>query len=156
RYFSLWESHGYHVLPVHFYEPIPNLKDLPCDVWQEPDRLIGMRMNDNRQLGLLDLFSARYKNEYDAFPVEESGKNPGSYHINNGWFNSVDAEVLYCMIRHQKPKTIIEIGSGYSTLMASLAIGANRQENPDYHCKLVAIEPFPRRALLDQCEYLSE
>ena len=156
RHFSIWEKHGYHITPVHFYEPLPNVGELPESIWQEPDQLIGMQMNDDQQLALLDLFSARYKNEYCAFPVEKSLENPEAYHINNGWFSFVDAEMLYCLMRHAKPKTVIEIGSGYSTMMASLAIGANTQENPDYRCKLVSIEPFPRHALLEQCTYLSE
>ena len=64
--------------------------------------------------------------------------------------------MLYCLIRHLRPKTIIEIGSGYSTLVASMAIGANKNEIPDYDCSLISIEPFPRRDLLDKCLHLSE
>ena len=67
--------------------------------------------------------------------------------MNNGWFENVDGEILYCMIRHFKPRRIIEVGSGFSTYLSAQAIARNRQEDPHYGCELTAIEPNPNPVL---------
>jgi len=46
------------------------------------------------------------------------------------------------MIRLFKPKKIIEIGSGNSTLMAENAINKNRLEVDQYHCEHICIETY--------------
>ena len=33
-----------------------------------------------------------------------------SYNYNNGFFETVDAEIAYCMVRHYKPRRIVEVG----------------------------------------------
>ncbi len=51
------------------------------------------------------------------------------------------------MIRHFKPRKIIEIGSGYSTYLLAQAILKNKKENDGYECELVAVEPYPNDIL---------
>jgi len=51
------------------------------------------------------------------------------------------------MIRHFKPKKIFEIGSGNSTYLSAHAILKNKEEDNDYECELVAIEPYPNDIL---------
>ena len=34
--FARWERHGFHVTPVHFYQPIPNTQSLPESLWNRP------------------------------------------------------------------------------------------------------------------------
>ena len=41
-----------------------------------------------------------------------------------------------------KPKKIFEIGSGNSTLMAIKAIKKNQEEDYDYSCEHICIEPY--------------
>ena len=65
-----------------------------------------------------------------------------TFHMNNGSFESGDAEYLYNLIRLKKPTKIIEIGSGNSTLMAIKAITKNQEEIVGYKCKHVCIEPY--------------
>lgn len=47
------------------------------------------------------------------------------------------------MIRYYKPKRVIEVGSGNSTLLSAQAILKNKQEDPSYDCQLMAVEPYP-------------
>jgi predicted O-methyltransferase YrrM len=49
------------------------------------------------------------------------------------------------MIRHFKPRRMIEVGSGMSTLLAAEAIRKNEVEG--YSCSFTAIEPYPRQFL---------
>jgi predicted O-methyltransferase YrrM len=64
------------------------------------------------------------------------------FRLNNGSFESGDAEFLYQLIRARKPKRIFEVGSGNSTLVVHRAVNMNRKEMADYTCKHVCIEPF--------------
>src|SRR5213079_1571293 len=43
--FLNWERHGFHVTPVHFYEPIPDTQSLPETLWKQPSDLVGINMN---------------------------------------------------------------------------------------------------------------
>jgi hypothetical protein len=52
-------------------------------------------------------------------------------------FDGTDALVAYCMIRHFQPRLIIEVGSGFSSLVLAEAAVKNNS------CPLVCIEPFP-------------
>src|SRR5438552_17827863 len=51
--FRVWEQHGFHVTPVHFYQPIPDTKSLPQSLWDRPSELVGIDMNESGQLDLL-------------------------------------------------------------------------------------------------------
>jgi hypothetical protein len=101
--------------------------------------LIGVDLNDQVQLDLLyDVFT-RYRSECD-FPVHENA--PHEYYVRNGAFGFLSAAVLHCMIRHLAPRTIIEVGSGSSTLAAARAMRMSGRET-----KLIAVEPYPNDVL---------
>ena len=55
---------------------------------------------------------------------------------NNGTFENHDAPIYYCMIRHYKPKKIIEVGAGNSTILAGLAASKNGNTT------ITAIDPY--------------
>lgn len=60
----------------------------------------------------------------------------------NAYFGRTDANVLYSMVRHLKPKRIIEIGSGNSTRFARQAITDGRLDT-----KITCIDPAPREEI---------
>jgi len=134
--FRLWERHGFHVTPVHFYQPIPNTQSLPETLWNRPSELIGIDMNDAVQLDLLRNHFPKFRDEYDQFPAEETSE-PGRFSLKNGLFDGTDALVAYCMIRHFQPRLIIEVGSGFSSLVAAEAMAKSEGST------LICIEPFP-------------
>ena len=141
--FSLYEDRGWHVTPAHYYEPIPDTRELSDEVWSSPSSMPGVDLNQRLQLDLLHTFSSKFKSEYDDFPAWSADAT--RFHFGQTLFCSVDAELLYCMIRHFKPRNMIEIGSGMSTLLAAEAIQKNETEgNP---CRLIAIEPHPKEFL---------
>lgn len=146
QYFRLWERKGFHITPVHYYEPIPDTTTLKDDLWKKQSELVGVNINERGQINLLSLFSSRFKGEYDSFPRNKTSI-PYQYYVNNGGFESVDGEILYCMIRHFKPKKIFEIGSGNSTWLSAQAVLKNREEDASYECEFVAIEPYPNEIL---------
>ncbi len=155
RYFYLWEKRGFHVTPIDYYFPIPDTRELGDELWTQHSDMVGVDLNEGGQLRLLELFLSQFKNEYDGFPLQKT-TTPYRYYINNGAIGSVDGEILYCMVRHFKPKRVIEIGSGNSTYLFAEAILKNKEENPNYDCKLTAIEPYPNPVLKKGFPGLSE
>ena len=128
--FLTWERHGFHVTPVHFYEPIPDTQSLPETLWSQPSELVGIDMNDSIQLELLRSHFTKLRDEYNNLPVEPP---PGQKRP----FRGVDALVAYCMIRHFQPELIAEVGSGWSSLVLGQAAAKNKNS------ALICIDPFP-------------
>ena len=49
--FTLWQEHGYHILPVHFYSPVPDTRVLESsDLWTRSRDLSGIDWNVQCQL----------------------------------------------------------------------------------------------------------
>lgn len=155
KLFPITQKIGFHITKTHFYSPIPTTDELPDSLWKNEYDMSIINMDDKALVKLLSLFSKQYKSEYKTFPLQKSTiSNDSSYYINNGLFESVDAEVLYSMIRHFKPKKIFEIGSGFSTLVSSLAIKKNLTEN--HKTRFDAFEPYPSAVLQRGIEGLSK
>jgi hypothetical protein len=70
-----------------------------------------INLNIENQLELLNQFQ-RY---YNDLPFESNPKDGIRYYFENDWYAYTDAIFLYSMIRHFKPKNIIEVGSGFSS-----------------------------------------
>lgn len=127
------------VFPIrnHYYEPQFDHRAAHPDF--SADRALpGMDWNVAGQLALLERLT--FAGELANVP-REPPESLGFY-INNGSFASGDAEYWYQLIRVIKPRRIIEIGSGNSTLMAIRAIAQNRADDPAHECEHVCIEPY--------------
>jgi hypothetical protein len=127
------------VFPIlnHYYEPLFDSRQLRYPLDQDRE-LPGIDWNTDEQLSLLKSFC--YNEELKDVPLKRSDEL--TFYINNGAFESGDAEYLYNLIRLKKPSRIFEIGSGHSTLMAIKAIKKNQEETPDYKCKHLCVEPY--------------
>jgi predicted O-methyltransferase YrrM len=142
RLFDVWERRGYHVSPVHFYEPIPDLREFDDDFWTRESELVGLEMRAEHQLTLLDEL-APLQHELVALDRPEAG---GRYTLRNPFYGSVDAEIFYGLLRLRKPRRVYEIGSGHSTLLAAEALRRNEEEGAP-PAELVAFEPYPNESL---------
>src|SRR5206468_11259862 len=97
--FPAWEQHGFHVTPVHFYQPIPDTRSLPETLWNRPSKLVGIDMNDALQLDLLRKEFPKFRDEYEQFPARPCGEATRFY-LHNGLFDGIDALIAYCIVRH--------------------------------------------------------
>lgn len=139
--FGLWERLGVHVTPVHFYQPVPDTRALSPALWARPTEMVGVDMDPEGQIRRLEDFAARFRSEYDAIPRRRTD-SPLDYYIDNDMFESVDGEMLFCMIRDLRPRRLIEIGSGASTLLAAKALRRN-QDDGSPPCEYTVCDPFP-------------
>ena len=146
--FPIGQALGFHVTLNHYYEPVPDTRRLSDNLWRRPSELRGLEMNESEQLRLLSLFASNYKSEYDAFPTSEAqASSPYEYHRQRQSFSAVDAEILYCMVRHFNPQRILEVGSGASSLLVAQALRKNREQDKNCQCEYVAIDPYPGKAI---------
>jgi predicted O-methyltransferase YrrM len=145
-FFLLFQRVGFHVTRSRFYSPIPDTRELGDNLWLKRSELVGISINEQKQIETLSTFKHQFKNEYDTFPRNKT-TSAHLYYLTNGAFGPVDGEMLYCMIRHLKPHRVMEIGAGNSTFLAAQAILVNKDEDEQYACDLVAIEPNPNRTL---------
>lgn len=131
------EKHGVHVMPVWFYSPIPDTGKLPSSTWQKASDMPGIDMNDSEQLHFIRNVLSFYQGEYGQYPQKATG-NKFEFSYENDQFVGLDPAVLHSFIRKLKPNKIIEVGSGYSTLVTSNAMRLNGSG------EIICIEPYPR------------
>lgn len=128
---------GLHITRAHFYSPIPTVGELKQGVFSRISECPGVEFDAPGQLHRLANVFGKYLGEYS--PRQNSG------------LAMADAFVLYAFIREKKPKYMIEIGSGESTMIALAAIRKNAEEG--FACRFTAIEPYPKdylRTLTDK------
>jgi hypothetical protein len=53
-------------------------------------------------------------------------------------FVGIDPHIYHCMVRHFKPGKVIEVGAGFSTLIAAAVLKQNGSG------EIIAVEPYPR------------
>jgi predicted O-methyltransferase YrrM len=146
--FRVAENLGLHITPVHFYSPVPEAKALPAETWSRRPEMPGVRANTQKQLALLSTLARRFRKEYEAIPARKpEGAPPHTYFSSNGYFDDMEGSILYSMVRHFRPRRVIEIGSGNTTYLFAQAIARNRKSAPPYRCHLTAIEPYPNEVL---------
>ncbi|MFX1385146.1 MAG: class I SAM-dependent methyltransferase [Promethearchaeota archaeon] len=146
RFFLIGQRLGIHIVPNHYYYPVPDTRYLTKNIFTHQTEHIGIDFKEKEQLQLLKIFETNFKDEYEKFPRNKT-KIAFQYYTTNGNFRSVDGEVLYSIIRWFKPAKIIEIGSGYSTYCSAQGILRNQKENENYKCELISIEPYPNITL---------
>lgn len=130
---KLLKFFGVYVIRDHYYEP-KFVYDKAFDASKE--RALPISTDIAEQLNYL----SQLTKSTELAKLEINKSVNGNYYINNSNFGAGDAELYYLLIRDKKPKRIIEIGSGFSTLLGLLAIEKNRAEGFD--CQHTCIEPF--------------
>jgi hypothetical protein len=140
RGFRALQRLGINLTPNHFYWPVPDVGELEHREWPIYATPPGCNFRMREQLDLSREFGCRYVPElqWNAEPTADG------YHYHNGYFESCDAEVAYCMVRHWKPRRIIEIGSGYSTRVMAQALKTNFEQD-GVAGELITVDPYPER-----------
>ena len=135
QYFRTWEERGFHLTPVHFYQPIPDTRTLDHGLWSRASDLVGLDLNEDTQLNLVRNVFPAYRDECNAFAFEPSEASH-LFYFNNPQFSGTDALILYCMVRHMRPRLILEIGSGFSSRVSAQAAIMNGDT------RLVCVDPY--------------
>lgn len=127
------EALGMHLVLAHFYNPIPILGELQPLKADYHKQLISLEYNDDKFFDLLESLSS-FKEEISDIP---NVSDKIEYYYENNAFGGIDAIMYYYMIRYFKPCKLIEVGAGYSTLIAARACKKNG------NTEFISIEPYP-------------
>ena len=130
---------GLQVVVKSFYSPIPDVSKLPAWIWQRRSDLAGIVFDLDQQLRFVKRELAPYVDEFRPTRTGES-EAPG-FQLDNPSYGSGDAELLYAMIRHTKPKRVVELGSGHTTRILAHASAANARDGAS--TELWVFDPFP-------------
>lgn len=133
------QRNGVNVIPANFYSNIPSIEEVRGSFeysTRQPPYLDSGIFDDDRMLRFLaDLVP--FTAEFD--PPQDGDENaPAGFFWKNSQFSHSDAMSFYAMVRHLRPRRIVEVGSGFSTLVASAALAKNGSG------EIVCIEPYPR------------
>jgi len=141
--FPVFERLGLHVLPVHFYSPVPDTRQLRRNFerWHRELSFTGIDIDIEQQRRLVKELAA-FASEFDSLPPEEEVVSRG---YGEG-YGEVASRVLHAMLRMRKPRLLIEVGSGVSTFYSANALSINRHQD-GVAGQMVCIEPYPHRAL---------
>ena len=130
---------GLNVIPANFYSSIPSIAEVKNSYEYAESSIPYLDETLFDKDALREELSWLAAYSVDFAPPEDGDKENGNYFFwNNGVFSSSDAMAYYAFLRKLKPGNVIEIGSGFSTLVAREALIKNGRG------KLTCIEPFPR------------
>jgi hypothetical protein len=124
--------------PNNYYSALPDLDRLDPAVWERESAMVGVAFDVDAQIALAASALAPFAAELRA---PHAAADPLDFHLDNQHFESVDAEIAYAMIRHLRPRTVVELGSGFSTQVLGAAAARNAQEGAP--CALRAYNPYP-------------
>lgn len=127
--------------PGHFYSPIPDLEEVKAReslIFDRSDsRIPGVDLRPEEQLALLPEFARLYAEQ----PFADEPSDGLRYGFANRYFGHGDGLAFYAMLRHLRPKRLVEVGSGWSS---ALALDVN-ERFLDGTMECTFLEPYPAR-----------
>jgi hypothetical protein len=137
-------AQGFLPIRVHYYSPLPDITDLrQRQVWQRKSELSGVDFHPDQQVQLLHSLGKKFGHECDwpAIPTDNSQE----FYTENNSFSFGCAASLHTILRCYKPRKVLEIGSGNSSLIFSMALARNAVEG--HPCDYIVIDPYPSSLL---------
>lgn len=134
---------GVHVLPVHYYSPVPNILELRRTQaqWSKASDMPGIHIDLDAQIRTLSDVCTPYQFEFNGNKNYHEGQDK---HFGPG-YGPIEAQALHGFVRHLKPGRVVEVGSGVSTYCMSKALELNKREGRPG--RITSIEPYPSAAL---------
>lgn len=121
---------GFELIYISYDSPVPDLNSLERGIFGQPSPMRGVEFDVERQLQFLEQELGGYCREF-APPMREGDAPRGIFYLRNGTYESVDAELLYAMVRRFKPRRVLELGSGFSTLIIREALARDGAASVD-------------------------
>lgn len=130
---SIFHNLGYFPIRNHYYEPLT----FDAKGSKYKARVAKFIFNETRDFHFLQSIARpeEFEREYSEGVLKESG-----FQFNNGSFLTGDAEALFYFVRGLKPKKIVEIGAGSSSLIINAALKLNAVDGG--HGEHIIIEPY--------------
>jgi hypothetical protein len=131
----------------HFYSPVVDpslLKYREGEIWPfKSPEIQGINFNEDFQKSLLEKDFSLFLESFNYPEFEKDTLKASDYYVQNSQFSGLDARALFVILRKYKPQRMIEVGSGYSSLLTA---DVNRKWL-DGKLNFTCIEPYPRSFL---------
>lgn len=139
---SLAHLYRHEVVAGGMYSPLPRLPDptAPDTEWLARSEMAGTDWNLARQIEFVDSQLSEYFVEFA--PPEDDDGTPARFYRANKWYADADADLLFATVRWAKPRQILELGTGFSTLVSAAACSINAAQG--HPCTFVSVDPAPR------------
>jgi hypothetical protein len=127
----------------HFYSPVVNTEDVAmrqAELWPAAPSVLGIDWNRPFHERVLTEFFPRHLGKYDYPEVLQDSPELTQFYTRNSQFSWLDARALFVLLNEWQPKRMVEVGSGYSTLLTA---DVNRRFF-DGRMEFACIEPYPR------------
>ncbi|MBR9988937.1 MAG: class I SAM-dependent methyltransferase [Gemmatimonadetes bacterium] len=133
---------GVHILPVHYYSPVPDITALAKskELWARRSELPGIDVDLDRQIETLRQICLPVQAEYAG----NAAYRHGVAHGFGPGYGYIEAQALHGVVRHYEPRRIVEVGSGVSTWCMIEALKRTRHADD---ASITCIEPHPSAAL---------
>lgn len=125
----------------HFYSPVCDSADLAnrvSELWPTAPKVLGIEMNDAYHRKVLSEWFPKYMAGFD-YPEAGDEQNATQFFTGNSQFSWLDSRALFVLLQAWRPKRLIEVGSGFSSL---LCVDVKRRFVNDMH--ITCVEPYPR------------
>jgi glycosyltransferase involved in cell wall biosynthesis len=144
---TAFAKRGLHLLRHHFYLPLPMEEDLSSEFLESRSELVGLELHAPEMWELAEITLWPYFKEFAVFPERSPSADYHGFYLINGGYMAVDGHLYYSLVRHLKPRRIVETGCGMSSLLCSTALARNEEEGAQ-PCVYTCIEPYPQPYLL--------
>ncbi len=127
----------------HFYSPVVDPADLKgriSELYPVDPVAPGIDFNPASHEQLIEHALARFMPEYDYPEVGAEDAELNFFYTQNSQFSWLDSRALFCFLRLWQPKRIVEVGSGYSSLLMTDVKRRFLGPNTTLQC----VEPYPR------------
>jgi hypothetical protein len=128
----------------HFYSPHVSPDDLDTSrIWPVRPAVQGIDFNDASHREVLAVDFPRYHPLYDYPDDGDEIAAPSAFFSMNSQFGWLDSRTLFVLMHKWRPKRVVEVGSGFSSLLIA---DVNRRWF-DARIKVTCVEPYPREFL---------
>ena len=128
----------------HFYSPVVDPAEVDVErTWPAEPQVLGIDFADASHEHILREVFPRFIADYDYPEQLDETPDLTRFYTRNSQFGWLDSRSLFVLLREWQPRRLIEVGSGFSTLLAADV----NQRFLDGRTEISCIEPFP-------CEFL--
>lgn len=137
---------GFDTVPRGYYSVVANLDELGDEAFQRRSPMAGIEFDLAAQMKFA-------QGELGPFITELGDGRAAPWTPSGRSYGAVDGETAYAMVRHFRPRHVVELGSGLSSHVLEAACSANRGDGDA--STLRTFDPYPQITRLGKQHELS-
>ncbi len=139
----------------HFYSPVVDPAEASAEadrIWAPRTKLPGLRFSREQHLEVLNRLFPQFMAGFDYPETLPNDAEPWQFFVRNSQFSWLDCRLLFVLLNAWRPARYLEIGSGFSSLLAADVSHRVLDDAMSVTC----VEPYPRPFLTQPVPGISE